>query len=127
MAATKGCFCGRTVDQVTHLVQGSDLHICVDACVDHAGDRGASWREGQIDYLLRLRNGGHKRWGVVHSDPPFLVAEMADTLQPSLPSDRALRGPVQKLMTGSRQNESQATGSEARDLPENYILVVTGN
>jgi hypothetical protein len=37
MAATSCFFCGRTVDQVTHLVQGPDLFICdicVDACVD---------------------------------------------------------------------------------------------
>jgi hypothetical protein len=59
MAATSCCFCGRTVDQVTHLVQGPDLFICdicVDACVDTLATKDHGWRERQIDYLLRLRN-----------------------------------------------------------------------
>ena len=37
MATTQCCFRTRTVDEVTHLVQGPDLFvcdICVDACVD---------------------------------------------------------------------------------------------
>ena len=52
MEATACCFCGRAVDEVTHLVQGPDLDIYVDtlATKDHG------WRERQIDYLLRLRN-----------------------------------------------------------------------
>jgi ATP-dependent protease Clp ATPase subunit len=52
------CFCGRTIDQVTHLVQGPNLFIrdiCVDACVDTLATKDG-WRERQIDYLLRLRN-----------------------------------------------------------------------
>jgi hypothetical protein len=59
MAATKCCFCGRTVDQVTHLIQGPELFICdicVDACVDTLATKDHGWRERQIDYLLRLRN-----------------------------------------------------------------------
>jgi ATP-dependent protease Clp ATPase subunit len=59
MAATACCFCGRTVDQVTHLVQGPDLFICdicVDACVDTLATKDHGWRARQIDYLLRLRN-----------------------------------------------------------------------
>jgi hypothetical protein len=59
MAATTCCFCGRTVDQVTHLIQGPDLFICdicVDACVDTLATKDHGWRERQIDYLLRLRN-----------------------------------------------------------------------
>ena len=62
MAATACCFCGRTVDQVTHLVQGPDLFICdicVDACVDTLAAKDHGWRERQIDYLLRLRNREH--------------------------------------------------------------------
>jgi ClpX C4-type zinc finger protein len=59
MAANKCCFCGRNVDQVTHLIQGPDLFICdicVDACVDTLATKDHGWRERQIDYLLRLRN-----------------------------------------------------------------------
>jgi hypothetical protein len=59
MAASACCFCGRTVDQVTHLIQGPELlicDICVDACVDTLATKDHGWRERQIDYLLRLRN-----------------------------------------------------------------------
>ena len=59
MAATACGFCGRTVDQVTHLIQGPDLFIrdiCVDACVDTLATKDHGWRERQMDYLLRLRN-----------------------------------------------------------------------
>jgi hypothetical protein len=59
MAANKCCFCGRDVNQVTHLIQGPDLFICdicVDACVDTLATKDHGWRERQIDYLLRLRN-----------------------------------------------------------------------
>jgi ATP-dependent protease Clp ATPase subunit len=52
MAATAGCFCGRTVDQVTHLVQGPELFIydiCVDACVDTLATKDPGRRERQID------------------------------------------------------------------------------
>src|SRR3954451_23152428 len=59
MAAAACCFCGRTVDQVTHLLQGPELlicDICIDACVDTLATKDHGWRERQIDYLLRLRN-----------------------------------------------------------------------
>jgi len=59
MAATACCFCGRTDDQVTHLIQGPELcicDICVDACVDTLATKDHGWRERQIDYLLMLRN-----------------------------------------------------------------------
>jgi hypothetical protein len=59
MAISACCFCGRTVDQVTHLIQGPELlicDICVDACVDTLATKDYGWRERQIDYLLRLRN-----------------------------------------------------------------------
>jgi ATP-dependent protease Clp ATPase subunit len=59
MAASACCFCGRGVDQVTHLIQGPELmicDICVDACVDTLATKDHGWRERQIDYLLRLRN-----------------------------------------------------------------------
>jgi ATP-dependent protease Clp ATPase subunit len=59
MAAAACCFCRRTVDQVTHLVQGPELlicDICVDACVDTLATKDHGWRERQIDYLLRLRS-----------------------------------------------------------------------
>jgi ATP-dependent protease Clp ATPase subunit len=53
------CFCARSVDQVTHLIQGPELFICdicVDACVDALATKDPGWRERQIDYLLRLRH-----------------------------------------------------------------------
>jgi ATP-dependent protease Clp ATPase subunit len=53
------CFCERTVDQVTHLIEGPNLFICdicVDACVDTLATKDVGWRERQIDYLLRRRN-----------------------------------------------------------------------
>jgi ATP-dependent protease Clp ATPase subunit len=59
MTTTACCFCGRTVDQVTHLIEGPGLFICdicVDACVDTLATKDDGWRERQIDYLLRLRN-----------------------------------------------------------------------
>lgn len=59
MAATACCFCGRTTDQVTHLIQGPELlicDICVDACIDTLATKDHVWRERQIDCLLRLRN-----------------------------------------------------------------------
>ena len=59
MAVPMCCFCGRTVDQVTHLIQGPELFICdicVDACVDTLATKDHGWRERQIDYLLRLKN-----------------------------------------------------------------------
>ncbi len=52
------CFCERTENQVTHLVQGPNLFICdicVDACIDTLATKDHGWRERQIDYLLRLR------------------------------------------------------------------------
>jgi hypothetical protein len=55
MEATACCFCGRAVDEVTHLVQGPDLFIC-DIYVDTLATKDHGWRERQIDYLLRLRN-----------------------------------------------------------------------
>jgi hypothetical protein len=48
MAATACCFCGRTVDQVTHLIEGPDLFICdicVDACVDTLATKDHGWGE----------------------------------------------------------------------------------
>ena len=59
MATSACCFCGRTVDQVTHLIEGPELFICdicVDACIDTLAVKDHGWRERQIDYLLRLRN-----------------------------------------------------------------------
>src|SRR5690242_13317613 len=59
MVASACCFCGRTVDQLTHIVKGPDCFICdicVDACVDTLATKYRGWRERQIDYLLRLRN-----------------------------------------------------------------------
>jgi ClpX C4-type zinc finger len=59
MIATACGFCGRNVDQATHLIQGPELFICdicVDACVDTLATKDHGWRERQIDYLLRLRN-----------------------------------------------------------------------
>jgi ATP-dependent protease Clp ATPase subunit len=59
MADAACCFCERTVDQVTHLIEGPNLFICdicVDACVDTLATKDVGWRERQIDYLLRLRN-----------------------------------------------------------------------
>jgi ClpX C4-type zinc finger len=56
MAADACCFCKRTVDQVTHLIQGPELSICVDACIDTLATKDHGWRERQIDYLLRLRH-----------------------------------------------------------------------
>lgn len=59
MAVPMCCFCGRTVDQVTHLIQGPELFICdicVDACIDTLATKDHGWRERQIDYLLRLKN-----------------------------------------------------------------------
>ena len=59
MADATCCFCKRSEDQVTHLIQGPDLFICdicVDACVDTLAVKDRGWRERQIDYLLRLRN-----------------------------------------------------------------------
>ena len=53
------CFCDRTPEQVTHLIQGPRTFICdicVDACVDTLATKDIGWRERQIDYLLRLRN-----------------------------------------------------------------------
>jgi hypothetical protein len=53
------CFCERTEDQVTHLIQGPKFFICdicVDACVDTLATKDHGWRERQIDYLLRLRH-----------------------------------------------------------------------
>lgn len=47
MASTSCCFRGRTVDQVTHLVQGPDLlicDICVEACVDMLATKDHGWR-----------------------------------------------------------------------------------
>jgi ATP-dependent protease Clp ATPase subunit len=59
MAVATCCFCKRSVDQVTHLIQGPELFICdicVDACVDTLATKDVGWRERQIDYLLRLRH-----------------------------------------------------------------------
>jgi ATP-dependent protease Clp ATPase subunit len=59
MGASACCFCGRTVDQVTHLIQGPDrfiCDICVDACINTLATKDRGWMERQIDYLLRLRN-----------------------------------------------------------------------
>jgi ATP-dependent protease Clp ATPase subunit len=59
MTISTCCFCGRTADQVTHLIQGPQLYICdicVDACIDTLATKDHGWRERQIDYLLRLRN-----------------------------------------------------------------------
>ena len=59
VAVTTCCFCKRSLDQVTHLIQGPQLFICdicVDACIDTLAAKDAGWRERQIDYLLRLRH-----------------------------------------------------------------------
>jgi ATP-dependent protease Clp ATPase subunit len=68
MAVAICCFCDRTEDQVTHLIQGPKLFICdicVDACIDTLATKDPGWRERQIDYLLRLR---HRRGQAVR--PP---------------------------------------------------------
>ena len=59
VAVTTCCFCKRSLDQVTHLIQGPELFICdicVDACIDTLATKDADWRERQIDYLSRLRH-----------------------------------------------------------------------
>jgi hypothetical protein len=46
MAAPACCFCKRSDDQVTHLIQGPDLFICdicVDACVDTLATKDHGW------------------------------------------------------------------------------------
>jgi ATP-dependent protease Clp ATPase subunit len=60
VAVTTCCFCKRSLEQVTHLIQGPEhliCDICVDACIDTLATKDAGWRERQIDYLLRLRQG----------------------------------------------------------------------
>jgi ATP-dependent protease Clp ATPase subunit len=59
MTEASCAFCGRSVDQVSHLIQGPTqfiCDICVDACVDTLARKDVGWRERQIDYLLRLRH-----------------------------------------------------------------------
>ena len=59
MGAATCCFCARSADQVTHLIQGPELFICdicVDACIDTLATKDHGWRERQIDYLLRLKH-----------------------------------------------------------------------
>jgi hypothetical protein len=57
---TSACsFCGRTVDQVTHFVQGPSLFICdicVDACVDTLATKDHGWIERQTE-LSNTRSG----------------------------------------------------------------------
>ena len=57
--AERCCFCHRTADEVTHLVQGPELYICdicIDACIDTLARQDAGWRERQVDFLLRLKH-----------------------------------------------------------------------
>jgi ATP-dependent protease Clp ATPase subunit len=59
MKLSSCCFCGRTLDQVTHLIQGPEhliCGICVESCIDTLATKDQGWRERQIDYLLSLRN-----------------------------------------------------------------------
>jgi ATP-dependent protease Clp ATPase subunit len=58
MAVATCCFCERTVDQVTHLIQGPKgfiCDICVDACIDTLAtkDRGGSKYAASAKFQVR--------------------------------------------------------------------------
>ena len=108
MADPACCFCKRTGDQVTHLIQGPDRFIC-DICVaikDHG------WRERQIDYLLRLRNRrtlAHTRRGirtaylVIGQRLQFGVQALASLSSSVLRTSR----PVRRVVLASRRGGHQ--------------------